>query len=525
MGCAGGRSRFARDTLERIVISMPDIIPTVYRNFQECTKKGFLTAQPQDHNGPGGEISRYVKTLALSQPRYKDFPDLREQPDANPVPYMTDDCPGLLHPTFRDGDRESPCVAHCDAVRREADGWSLVSVEMAMTVAQKHTEKIAFQWMTACDAGAKLNRAVIVHIDGNYVRSQAVLDPDALFRETDVTEDVIKIAAEMMPNLGVARNVLAGGVTPQVDMNVHCRRDAGCEYLATCLGDRYYDVIFLPHITDNGVTALREKGYNTIDQIPADFRLTPTQAQVRNIVSNGVANETLSTDGNIAGVSGKGGLPAVLEGIRYPVGLLDFENLSEPVPPYPGFPPYAKIPFQFCLQRVSATGAEPEEKSYLHREKTDPRQALVEALWKAVQGLETIVVYSGHEHTLITGMANDGITGADALLEFFLPKELDLMQVITDNVSCAAFRGSYSLKVVQPFLAPGAPYHDLDNQNGGDALAMYRKMMGMYREKTDEEVPPDADRLACELIAYCRNDVEVMRLSLERLRTLPLLPA
>ena len=111
----------------------------------------------------------------------------------------------------------------------------------------------------------------------------------------------------------------------------------------------------------------------TIDEIPADTKLSPVQRRVKE---------------NVEWVSGK--LGAVLKAVQYPVHHLDFETIMLPVPRFSETRPYQALPVQWSNHIEQATG-ELRHEEFLHKDVTDPRRVLAEALLESLGTGEVFV--------------------------------------------------------------------------------------------------------------------------------------
>ena len=124
---------------------------------------------------------------------------------------------------------------------------------------------------------------------------------------------------------------------------------------------------------------LVSQGIETIDDIPAAFKLTPVQHRVKE---------------NVEWVSPR--LKTALRSVRYPVHHLDFETFMPAIPKFPTTRPYQAIPTQWS-NHIEVDNGEVRHEEYLCMEAKDPREDLAVALLESVGQEGSICVYSGYE--------------------------------------------------------------------------------------------------------------------------------
>ena len=90
-------------------------------------------------------------------------------------------------------------------------------------------------------------------------------------------------------------------------------------------------------------------------------------------------------------------------------------------------------------------------------------------------------------------------------LSNLVERTYDLMDIVNDQYYVHhGFRGSASIKKVQPVIAPDFSYKNLGVQNGTDAIEAYRQI------SKGELMGKDAEKKKHEMLEYCKYDTEVM---------------
>jgi hypothetical protein len=190
----------------------------------------------------------------------------------------------------------------------------------------------------------------------------------------------------------------------------------------------------------------------------------------------------------------------------YPIHFIDFETVGGGLPLYAGIRPYQQVPFQWSNHIVDGRGLEPRHEEFLHLDRSDPRAAFAESLWRSVRSAATVVVYyAPFETSRVKELAADGIPFGAELADKLDGTVLDLWKVVKANVYHPAFNGSFSIKDVLPALIPEVSYAGLPIHDGDTASLRFMDMVGFRGLPEDE---PDA--IARQLLEYCGLDTLAM---------------
>jgi predicted RecB family nuclease len=209
-------------------------------------------------------------------------------------------------------------------------------------------------------------------------------------------------------------------------------------------------------------------------------------------------------------------LATALATLGPPTAYLDFETISPAVPLYPGTRPYQRIPFQWSLHEMDATGGV-RHREFLADGRRDPRRDFVERLLEPVDGgAYPVVVYLTYEDGVLAELAL-ALPELAARIDALRARLVDLLPVVRQRVHHPAFSGSFSLKAVAPALARGFGYGDLDEIGEGRAAsAAFLRMASGPVSDAEEET-----RVRAALLTYCERDtralVELHRALRERL--------
>jgi predicted RecB family nuclease len=385
-----------------------------------------------------------------------------------------------------------------DVLERLTGGmWGLREVKAGTHVKEVHLHDAAVQCFVLEGNGVRVPSVEIVHVDGGYVRGEGTLDWSRLFARVDVSTEVACVLSSVPSRVDALRRVLTLSDPPAVEPDGHCFSPHACDFWTHCTRAKPRDWTYGVPRRPSLFAAFHAAGIERIADIPEHFVLSQLQARVRDTLRSG--REFLGSD-----------LGRALASLDPPVAYLDFETMSPPIPLYPGTRPYQRIPFQWSLHEVDASGAL-RHGEWLAESRQDPRREFAEGLLEAVGGGgEPVVVYSGYEAGVLEELAStlpDLASGLDALRA----RLVDLLPIMREHVYHPAFGGSFSLKAVAPALVDGFGYGDLDGIAGGaEASAAFLRLAAGAMVGLEEEA-----RLRSALRAYCERDtlalVEVHR--------------
>jgi len=378
-----------------------------------------------------------------------------------------------------------------DMLAREQGRWNLIEVKSSAGFKEEYVPDIAIQIHVVEGAGVPIEKAILLHVNDEYVWPGGDYDPNLLFAIQDLSVEARNGIPPVLRRIEEMRAVLAESTPPAVPVGPQCRKPYRCQFHDHCHeGGPEHRVTGLPKLSPKIYEALVKAAVQDIREIPEDFGgLSELQWRVRNAVRAGkpYVHPDLSTK---------------LGAIRYPVHFLDFETCNPPLPIIPGTRPFQQTPFLFSDHVLEEDGST-DHRSYIHPDRTDPRPPLVQALLRALDGEGSIVVYSGFEGRVLGALAEDLPAESDRL-RHVAGRIVDLHELILHHYYHPDFRGSFSIKRVLPVLVEGLDYSDLVIREGSQAALAFSDM-------TDSRVPKRRrEALRDSLLAYCRRDTLAM---------------
>ena len=193
-----------------------------------------------------------------------------------------------------------------------------------------------------------------------------------------------------------------------------------------------------------------------------------------------------------------------LDGLEYPLYYLDYETVQTAIPLFEGTRPYQQIPFQFSLHIQKERNGQVTHGSFLHRDKSDPRRALAEALVKQCGQKGSVIVYNAaFERTRNKELA----AAFPDLSEKILAVNDRMIDQLVPFRSRALYSrkqdGSASIKSVLPAFTK-LSYDNLGIKNGGEAAELYAAFLnGGLSENEEKEMFENLE-------IYCGQDTYAM---------------
>ena len=359
--------------------------------------------------------------------------------------------------------------------------WRLIEVKSSTRVKDVHLDDLAIQTHVLTGAGVALAGLCLMHINTQYLYSGGELDLEQLFVLQDLTAGVADRLSEVPARLAEMKEMLTAPSPPVIEPDGHCHTPYDCPFWNHCTKDKPARWIYHLPGGERTFQQLVKKGIETIDEIPAGFRLSVFQRRMKDSV------EWVGS-----------GLKAALQTVRYPVHHVDFETFMLAIPKFPMTRPYQVIPTQWS-NHIDTEDGQMRHDEYLCIDPRDPREELALALLESVGGEGTICVYSGYERSILERLA-EALPTLKRDLERVMARLWDLFVIIRDHYYHPAFEGSFSIKSVLPAVVPALGYGDLEIQEGRLAAFQYYRMVF---EETDWV---EKTRIRDALLRYCARD-------------------
>lgn len=378
-------------------------------------------------------------------------------------------------------------LIRADVLQPERGGYRMIEVKSSTNVKDYHYEDAAVQTWVAKATGLPLTDIEIAHIDSSFVYPGGG-DYAGLFAHADISERAGGLESQVPDWAESARETLAAQAEPDVATGKQCTDPFPCPFFKHCSG-QVDENAYPPEILPYGkplAAELRAEGYTDLRDVPQARLTKPKHLRILR-----------------ASISGQPELDAAagdkLRTLPYPRYYLDFETIQFAVPIWAGTRPYQQIPFQWSCHVESADGRI-EHREFLAEGFDDPRRAFGETLVAALGAVGPILVYSaGFESTRMKETAEAFPELAPAL-RAAIDRIVDLLPIARDYYYHPDMRGSWSIKVVAPSLAPELSYAGMEVAGGNMAMEAFAEILN------PATTPERRQQLRDALLRYCELD-------------------
>lgn len=381
------------------------------------------------------------------------------------------------------------------------DKWDVIEVLSSTSWTDIHLHDVGFQAWLLVEAGLKINKVFLMHINSDYVRVGDI-DTRGFFRTVDVTNLISAIEGDVRAKFSAVGKVRNLPVPPEIAIGPHCEAPHPCPLHDACWK-------FLPG--ENVLTLYRGKkkgfdllanGVQRLAEIPSNFKLTHSQQIQRRVAINGKPH--------VDRVS----IRSFLRCLCYPIHFLDFETLWTAIPPFDDVRPYEQIPFQFSLHILSELDALPTQQMFLAEGKSDPRPEFLAKLRESVEEAGSIVAYNANFETARLRECCESFPEFLPWLDGLESRFVDLLLPFRSfHYYHPKQFGSASMKAILPAMT-GLRYDHLAIQEGVMASSEFLRIT--YTEVDEKE----RQRVRRELEQYCSQDTVGMISILKSLHNL-----
>ncbi len=397
----------------------------------------------------------------------------------------------LLQPTFM----TSQLSCRCDILTKNADGsWNIYEVKSSTDVKEEHITDVAFQRICIEEAGIRISRTFLVHVNNQYVRNGEI-NPEQLFTKIDITHEVENVMPMARKEIPRALAVLDWDKVPRLLHAMSCNDPSECEFLACYFNtldkdDKYSIAASLPK---DKLVAFLERGLITPEQVPADVITELGDVKL----PDAKIEPTLSID--------KVAIKSELDGLQYPLYFLDYETQHSAVPTFDGYRPYQQMVFQYSVHVVREPRAEPEHFEFLADEPKDPAPMVAESLRKHIGDTGSVIVWNARFEASRNAEIGEHLPEFADFMADINNRIYDLMMIVKKgHYVDSRFGGSASIKRVLPVMCPELSYNDLAIHEGGTASASWATL-------TNAAIPVEQrEQLRKDMLAYCGLDTYAM---------------
>ncbi len=401
----------------------------------------------------------------------------------------------LFEAAFANG----PLRAKVDILRRQTSGWHVLEVKSSFVDTDKldeFTDDLAYTVMVLRRSGLPVHRASLVLLSREYRFGD---DVEMLFEIVDRTSEIDQKVADAEAVADEVVATLTGAAQPAAVLVGACK---GCPFFSIeCLGVGVkHSVLDLPRLHPSKVKQLGADGIVDMSDLPKSFKLTDLQ---RRALDSALSGEMFVGPD----------LRAALDGISWPCHYLDFETVATFLPLYPERRCHEQVLTQFSIHHCDSPGNVTGYDEYLADPTTDCERELAIQLIEALGDDGDVIMYSSFEKTRVKGLVKR-LPGLSDRLQAIIDRFVNLLGLVSKHVYHPEFRGSFSIKSVQPALVPDQSYEELDIRDGDTAITRFARMT------RGEITGGDVGATRRKLLEYCKQDTLVMLRLHERLEEL-----
>ena len=379
--------------------------------------------------------------------------------------------------------------------RVSGNEFDLFEIKSSTAAKIEHEYDLAFQVVVLENAGLKIRRTGVIHVNNQYIRKGAI-DTKAITATTDITENVRNLIDETKINIQQALRTIALTTPPGMSPRF-VRMGPIDEWLAIYKSMNTdldtHSIYHLGTLKAPLVGELEDLGITLLKDIPDRVSLTDKQKlQVQSTKLN-------------QRIIDKNKIGEFMQNIQYPLYFLDYETFCSVIPPFDGIKPYQQVPFQYSLHILQSPEAQLQHKEFIHRENSHPGIHLIKRLQEDIDNVGTVFVwYETFEK------------GRNKELGEMFPEYVELMHSINNRIVDLMlpfsqgwfvdkdFFGSASIKKVLPVLVSELSYKALAIQEGASAQRIWMETI------LDGKNPETKSKTITDLIEYCMLDTMAM---------------
>ena len=398
-------------------------------------------------------------------------------------------------------------------MHKNEDKWDLYFT--TLSTCPQEDEAMNIRWTVDVLNKAKISigRIYLVYLNKNYVR-EGELDDDQLWLVTDCflngnghpSKDIIKYISNINIDIDITiDNMLHfDGDYYDITRSNRCTGRKKCQYYDLCFPDeKLMEDNSILHLTNSQYKyTMYQEGVKYLSQVDLE-KLEGTAQQYAQVMADrqgGLFIDKLALKNWMN------------NNIHYPLSYIDFEWDLHAIPPYEKMSPMQVLCFEYSLDVVTQDG---RITHHQYIGEGDCRKEFIEHMLRELPKEGTILAYNakGAEVLRVRELMK-AFPEYTEELEDVCRRFVDLsVPFLSGMVYDTRMRGLYSLKIIKGVINDKVSYHDLDVENGLDAVSVYRKLLKEKNLETKKQYYED-------LYKYCGMDSYTMIEVISWLRSL-----
>jgi hypothetical protein len=375
--------------------------------------------------------------------------------------------------------------ARCDILVLHKDNLvDLFEIKSGTKIKHRYVNDLALQVHVLAACGYSLRAAYLLHVNPKYSHKEGTDFPAMqLLRSGDVTAKVQKQIEPIRRRLQQYRQAIADDEVLQLPMGTFCTSPFPCPHLARCSKEApALPLRELPELTRQQEIELHKEGIEDLAGLDLKHEgLTFRQRRTLACVQQGAPIVE----------------PFVREELRQctkPLHFLAIAAVTDPLPRFDGQRPWRLMPYAWSAHTVHADGRL-ETGTFVHVDRTDPRQQFVATLAKHLEVGGTLVVWDDDALAELRALLDDLPAAKAAVRALVGHPHLDLMQLFDSGVFHPKVRTHTDLRASAAALLDDNSGADLA-VFGEDAVAAALQKAGAPRVRAATR-----DKLAADVLA------------------------
>lgn len=336
-----------------------------------------------------------------------------------------------------------------------------------------HIQDISIQSWAMYQSGVPMVRAELNLLDNQW-RYPGGADYSGLFRQMDVTEEVLTLMPTVMQWVGDTRDTIALKEMPAATTGKHCQKPHGCPFEDRCKAMEpagpEHPITLLPDIGGKLLAKkLAAKGMVSLVETPEDELVSSDAAKTALYRRMRRSHRAKSPELDVAARD-------VIDALPFPRFYFDFEGIDLAIPIWTGVRPFEQIPFQWSCHIQREEGGAFEHEEFLDLTGQDPSLACIEAMRSIFgegPGGPILVYFATYEKGRLQELA---IRHPEhkPMLDAWIERLVDLLPIVKNHYYHPVMKGSFSIKKVLKAMAPELDYSELEGvQDGVGAQLAY----------------------------------------------------
>ncbi len=370
----------------------------------------------------------------------------------------------------------------------------LYEIKSSTKAKPEHEFDLAFQMVVLETCGYKIGKIAVIHVNNEYVRNGAI-DAKEITEITDITEEVKEKREDTKVYIKMALEVAESSKIPNISPSL-ARQDVLGEWLDIYRGlttVQPYSIYDLCAPSAERIGTLESLNIKSLIDIPDDFALSAKQKL------------QVSATKLDQAIIDKDKIKSFLSKLVFPLYFLDYETLASIVPYFDGLRPYQQLPFQYSLHIFETPEGELKHTMYLHRENSNPKEALSKSLQKNIGNKGSVIVWNESFEKSCNTLMGKLEPNFEPFYKQVNERIVDLMIPFSKSWYVHKdFGGSASIKKVLPVLVPKLSYNALPIHEGTGAQRLWMEtVLDGKRDDSREQILNDLEE-------YCKLDTLAM---------------